>query len=509
MYISKIAIKDIRSYALAEFNLGPAINLIAGENNSGKSTLLRCVMIVQKNMLGATAIRFNAPEGTVQIRLEDLEVTRFHKEHQQAIATHDLKSVLITQKFATFGDHDRPQIVYPIGTFPFYGFDNWQPKNCIETFFSSRSSGDFSEVINASISKSVGGDRASLIAKIDTCITSNQLRPRFLDACNTVVGFPISTWPTDNGKMAGLEIDSVTGQVIPLSDLGSGVSQAVGLIATLLVATRKIFLIEEIENDLHPKALRLLLSLIETSALERANQFIISTHSNTVIRFLGGIATTKTFQVERQDGPIPSAHVCEVPSTSGARQRLLNALGYELTDLELWSAWLLLEESSAEALIAEFLVPLFTPKLVGRLRIVSAAGASEIAPRFVELHRLFVFVHLEPVYRNRAWVVADGDEAGLDAVKKLRQSFSSWPTSHFLNLSQPCFEQYYPRQFATEIRDALAITDKQERRDAKKNLLLRVLNWLREDQGRAAKALEDSAAELVTLLRQIEDSLVS
>ena len=53
------------------------------------------------------------------------------------------------------------------------------------------------------------------------------------------------------------------------------------MLAEITLAKNKLFLIEEPENDLHPKALKALLELIlESSA---SNQFVISTHSNTLI----------------------------------------------------------------------------------------------------------------------------------------------------------------------------------------------------------------------------------
>jgi predicted ATPase len=47
--------------------------------------------------------------------------------------------------------------------------------------------------------------------------------------------------------------------------------------------------IEEPETDLHPRALHGLLDLIVQSAAEHNNQFVISTHSNIVVRHLGGL----------------------------------------------------------------------------------------------------------------------------------------------------------------------------------------------------------------------------
>lgn len=78
--------------------------------------------------------------------------------------------------------------------------------------------------------------------------------------------------------------------------MGEGILHILFFLSRLCSAQGKLFLIEEIENDLHPKALKGLLQLvIEKSAL---NQFIITTHNNIVLRYLGGAPKSKVFSVE-------------------------------------------------------------------------------------------------------------------------------------------------------------------------------------------------------------------
>jgi hypothetical protein len=178
-------------------------------------------------------------------------------------------------------------------------------------------------------------------------------------------------------------------------------------------------------------------------------------------------------------------------------------------DYDLYSAWLILEESSAEAFVREFLVPWFSPKLIGRLRSVAANGADDVEPRFVDLHRLMTFIHLEPIYRDQAWVWCDGDAAGREAVAKLRSAFSGWPADHFDVLESDDFERFYPAEFAREVAAALAIGDRQAQRTAKRELLMRVVNWLREDENRGRAALETSAAHVIKRLRAIEAAVVN
>lgn len=44
---------------------------------------------------------------------------------------------------------------------------------------------------------------------------------------------------------------------------------------------------------------------------------------------------------------------------------------------------------------------------------------------------MLVFIHLEPAYKHRAWVLVDGDEVGKKVVDSLRGMFPGWPSENF------------------------------------------------------------------------------
>jgi hypothetical protein len=88
------------------------------------------------------------------------------------------------------------------------------------------------------------------------------------------------------------------------------------LIIYLATAKNKLFLIEELENDIHPEALKQLLELI----IEKSdgNQFIITTHSNIVMKYLGACEETKILQVTMElnkDG-IPTSSVKDIKTSN-------------------------------------------------------------------------------------------------------------------------------------------------------------------------------------------------
>jgi hypothetical protein len=286
--------------------------------------------------------------------------------------------------------------------------------------------------------------------------------------------------------------------------MGEGVINILGLIVHLALAEDRVFVIEEPENDVHPRALKALLELVAEKSAN--NQFIITTHSNIVLKHLGSRPDAKVFRVDCQlPNRLPTATVQEVGATPEDRRTVLQELGYELHDVDLWEAWLLLEESSAEKVMRSFLIPWFAPSLQSRLRTYSAHSLSEVPTKFSDFNDLLVFLHLEPVYKNRAWVLVDGGVEEAVVVGKLQDTYrqSGWKDDHFVQLKQHDFERYYPSHFAQQIEASLSEPDKQVRRQKKQKLLGDVEAWICEDSNRAKAAFQESAAEVIDVLKAI------
>jgi hypothetical protein len=289
--------------------------------------------------------------------------------------------------------------------------------------------------------------------------------------------------------------------------MGDGVIEMVALIVELCLERDKIFVLEEPETNLHPNGLKALLGMIRSS-LEQ-NQFLISTHSNIVVRELAFDNRTKLYRVGRdgEDRSAPSS-VEEVPRTASAHAAVLRELGYEFTDFGLYDGWFFLEESSAETVINEILIPAFAPRLKGRLRSFSASGVTNMEPSIAEFQRLITFVHLEAAYQGRLWVRVDGDSSGREVAAALRTRFPYLNDETCASFSQPSFELYYPQVFSSRIGEALNNLSRRDRRSAKEQLLQEVLRWTKENSEAALKAWELSASEPINTLRLIERTLV-
>ena len=162
---------------------------------------------------------------------------------------------------------------------------------------------------------------------------------------------------------------------IPLSQMGDGVPNIVGLIVHLLKAERKLFIIEELENSINPEPLKLLLEEIKTSAKERQNQFLISTHSNIVLQSLASEGDCKIIEVtqtQAKPGEIAESSCTQIEKGDvEARRRVLMNLGYSLADSDMFDGWLILEEASAQTIIRKFLTPQPCPKLTNHILVLS------------------------------------------------------------------------------------------------------------------------------------------
>lgn len=283
--------------------------------------------------------------------------------------------------------------------------------------------------------------------------------------------------------------------------MGEGVSSALSLIVELANASGKLFLIEEPENDLHPAALRALLDVLSEAV--PSNQLIVSTHSDVVLRHLGAVDGAVVYRAALdEDQVIPTTTFTAIEERE-ERLLLLSELGY---DPELPSAWIIFEESTAERVCRQVLIPTFAAAL-GGARTVSARGAGRVATLFEDLHRLVLFALLSDRYAKKAWVLVDGDDAGIKAVDKLRSSYRDWPGGHFVSLSRGNFEEYYPPRFREESARVVQVRNWQERQERKGALAEAVCEWAERDPDEARAELQVSAADVIARLKDIESML--
>ncbi|MFC9031219.1 ATP-dependent nuclease [Streptomyces arboris] len=500
MIFNSIRVTNFRAIVDSEtLPLGP-ITLIVGRNNTGKSSLLRAMYLLQEGAeFRPSDVRVGADSSHIllsYIAEPPLTVLR-NAQAKEGIPDRHLEVRCKPSGIAgIFARHEGNG--YWLDAAPAKA-----PDNLIHPVLSGRVQRLNEGQINREGVLAVWAHDGNIVARVAALATAHFPEAvKFRKLCRDVLGFEINVIPGANGQYLGMQVDRFIG--INIDAMGTGVSAVLNLMVSLCGAEGKLFLIEEPENDLHPYALKALLdAILEASS---SNQFIISTHSSIVLTRLGSLDSSVVLHTST-DGKIPPATSYEVVSTPTRRVEVLQELGYELTDLHLNDGWLIFEESSAERLIRQYLIPWFAPRLRG-LRTVAAVGTSRVEPIFTDFVEMLLFAHLEPMYRHRAWVVVDGDDSGLQVVNKLRGKFRDWPADRFESWSEERFEEYYPEAFREGVIAAFAMQSKVAIREAKKELLEAVLDWIAENEERARAEFEKSAQEVISYLRSIETTLV-
>jgi energy-coupling factor transporter ATP-binding protein EcfA2 len=502
MWVNRLTIQNIRCFDRAKINLSGNINLLVGENNSGKSTIIKSIFMVQNpSILRPHDCRTQGANGIIRLDFKIItegtaNPSKYFGKIVQAV-TCNISPKKSSLSAVLQGEDSNKEVEMD-------WISSKAPDNFIYPIFSKRKAPNYSEEVNAERVSEVRDDFHGLYAKVsDISTITHPGNKLYVKACNNILGFIVGTFASQGGRKAGFVQDGVQ---FPLDSLGEGVANVVGILVDLCTAKGKLFLIEEPENDIHPKALKGLLELIIESS--SSNQFIISTHSNIVTSILGGHKDSRIFNVEvNYEKSPPLSSIKTIGNTPYERRELLESLGHSMLDFNLWEGWLFLEESSAERIIREYLMPWFTESLCNRIRTFSAGSLSRIKRKFERFHELFVFVHLSPAYEGRVWVIIDGGSTEEEVIKDMRKKFSTWGEDHFQQFSRHDFEEYYPPDFQEDFKTIVDIQDRIERQIRKEELLEKVVKWIGDNEDKAKESFQESASEVIDKLREIEAKL--
>lgn len=497
MWIEKMHLKNVRSFEDHHVEFSKGINILVGPNNSGKSTVAHAALAIQEGfILGSPYVRLGSRDSRILIELRDIQKYYAHPGDDEATVEIVVVNTSLTIHSKSGSGSSMSQI------------PSREPDNFIYPYLSRRKTVNFAEQIDEIHTLMITGNLQNLYAKIDRL--SNPTMPAhalYMDACKRILGFPVTCSSSPSGKKACLVIDNF--RKIDVDNMGEGVANLLGLLVDLCIAESKLFVIEEPENDLHPRALKEILGLVIEKS--KMNQFIITTHSNIVAKFLGSEPSAKIFKVEMEfKNKVPTSKIELVGNDPEARQNLLRYLGYELMDLDLWEGWLFVEESSAEKIIREYLVPWFTPSVQGKLRTFSAKSIDEVESKFDDFNVLFSYLNLNPIYKNRAWVIVDKGPKEEEIINRLKESYVThgWSDEHFQQWSKHDFESYYPQRFQEKVATVLSNPNQKEKRQQKKDLLREVESWTKSNGEEAKAAFEHSADEVIAKLRAIAEEIL-
>ncbi|PQJ09588.1 hypothetical protein CJD36_016750 [Flavipsychrobacter stenotrophus] len=535
MKIKSLELINVKSHENTLLELSENINLITGANNSGKSTVIKALYNLQNRSFDKYDIRTSATYAKTYISIVDvseIEKTVLYSKSDKLNRTGTsftimwgIYSVNGVEENLFYNSQDKVKRVKGdrvefqkesdfkenISDFPRFS-DNENLNNFIYPFLSKRKTEYYDTNTGRDQTFKVSDTLRNLSAKIIKIISSRN-SDRYNKLCEDILGFRVGVIPTEsaNGNEPGMY--SVNSSMIPIRSMGDGVANIVGFIVILLTENNKLFLVEELENDIHPKALKKLLDLIIEKA--SSNQFVISTHSSIVLKYLGAAPKSKIFffdwkaetKIDGINENVPTTTVKEVDNKPETRLDILSKLGYDFFDFELHQSYLILEESSAEYVIRDFLIPNFVPELYGKIKTIAAKGVQDLEVRVHDFNRLFVFIHTSPMYYKKAWVIADGDSAGKECISKLQSAFKTWPTEHFSTFVKDNFEEYYPERFQEKVQAVLKMPHGLKKQDAKGVLVKEVMLWALSNREDALAEFKQSAAEVIKVLKSINTKL--
>src|SRR5579862_7661191 len=262
MWVSHLTGENVRSFQTIDVAFSRGINVLIGQNNAGKSTIVRILLGLQEGLPGLDRgdLRVGADKGGAAVTL-DLEKVSFQPNDLQAVTFEFVQGVVTQRSLLHSGAQGHPS-----------SFPNREQKNFIYPFLTKRKVTGLDEAINEDVATQVPPNFQRLNAKIDRVsnpefVPANEM---YVKACQDILGFRIASIQSTGGKRAAYTVKNFVN--IPLASMGEGVMNTLGLVVDLCVADGKLFLVEEPENDIHPQALKALMKFI----CERAekNQFI-------------------------------------------------------------------------------------------------------------------------------------------------------------------------------------------------------------------------------------------
>jgi AAA15 family ATPase/GTPase len=512
MWVKTLQLYNVNGFeSTSKIVFSKSINLLIGKNNSGKSTIIKSLYKLQNSAsITNHNLRIGKKMGHIKIIFEDFDALYFidkydYKENLfEPMIKIDLfpNTAQIPLVYLTKTKENSKDIISSVIESAFVNPE--EPYNFIYPYLSKRKVTSYDLNVNLKNTSIVEDSFHKIVSKVARIDSSGYPEHDiYVSLCKDLIGYGISTYSFDIGQKAGLIIDKQN--KIPIDQMGEGTVNMLGLIVSLLESKNKLFLIEELENDIHPEALKKMLNLIIESS--KKNQFIITTHSNIVAKYLGSIEGSKLFETKMElQNKLPLCTIREVENKPNEKRKVLENLGYELYDFDLWEGYLILEESSAESVI-QYLIKWFVPESQNKLRTISAQGKDKVEAKLEDFGRLLTFLNSEPIYLNKTWVILDNNAENI--IDTIKEKFIKWNKEQFKTFSKDDFEEYYPQAFKERFENIISNVPKKNRREEKEKLTKDLMKWIEENEDEAKRLFENSAKEVIDLLKQIKLNLIN
>ncbi|OYQ17728.1 ATP-dependent nuclease [Elstera cyanobacteriorum] len=505
MIIRSAVIQNYKSLGSLDLKFSN-INVLIGKNNTGKSALLEALSVIQVERNKPIQVSIGKHQFYIEYYIDNYLFLPEEWKRQielSPIVQRELVHISVS------GDRQGNINIAAKGrassSLGLERLENRRDTGLFVKFLSERKIKSFVEVVNNHNYNKILDD-LSLLSSLVAHVVMHPNHPSmkfYNEKSQSVLGFTVGNIMTEHGQHPGIKL--INGEQISVNEMGSGVCNIVAFIAELSIAKNKIFLIEELENDIHPGALKLLLEAIVEKSDE--NQFFISTHSHIVLTHLACHKFTNILSFDNvSDGQYPISKVQNITDSSEKRKYALEDLGYHFSDFGLFRGWIIFEESSMEEIVRDYLIEWFFPSLYGKIRTVSAGGADNTKRHFGEIHRMYLYTHLQPVYKNCAWVVLDGDKKGKEVKNKLLEKFKECSDDTFICLQKESLEMYYPEEIGF---DKMILEEKSgnDKDSYKKECLQKFKKLASEKNDYFKSSCKESFSEIILILEKIQQKI--
>ena len=480
MAITQIILENFKSFrGIHTIDLSEKINVFTGKNNSGKTSLLSSLNYFNglSNQLEKDR-NFEAEELNISIILKDIKLEKLNGFYNN-------KSEIETRQYiheqfsrASSSDSCGFKISYnrqnPSSPY-FYLIINNQhviPTLPLSSIFANQLSKAF--IIYISNKRNAGAISAyqsmtSYESKLDcsnTAILFDEISKnplygnKFKLLVEDIIGFTLNDYiyPNRTNGERCLATETSSGEKIFADSLGTGISEIAGLITYIYQAKDCVILIDEIENSLHPQALKKILDFIIDKSLNSNVQFIITTHSNIVLTHLGNHSYTKIFEFKNNSEKFTETTISEI-STKEDRLNILQSLGYSLYDYYIYEYFLIVEGPSDQYYINNIIIPMYFPDLMKKLRVIVGGGCGNTKNKAKTYYdRICSFFYLDSEYTGKVFVLCDGDEIGVNTIEELKNYYEEYVdiklNHNFITLEKnKQIEHYFPNSLITKVLD--------------------------------------------------------
>lgn len=131
-------------------------------------------------------------------------------------------------------------------------------------------------------------------------------------------GVEVRIWPTENQDAPEL--------AIPLNDCGTGIAQALAILTAAITLEEAVIAIDEIGSFLHPAASKALVRILQTHY--NHHQYIVTTHSTEILH----VANASTVHMIRKEGFESKVEKIEVDKLENL-QAIASELGISMSDV--------------------------------------------------------------------------------------------------------------------------------------------------------------------------------